>query len=196
MLMNSDFHDFARVGSLKKINKQLLRYTHHAASNKKQADKDAIRDLEIMHDEIKASIPPSGKMTSQQYKDIVDIQESIKQIKEQTLKQRVEMLLKKRVVGATCAATGFEVLKGMQFKIVILDECSQMLEPQSLLPISRFNCRKLIAVGDPLQLPPIISFNFKEKKLQEQRILEEAKTKVQSKLMAPHLPLFVRLMKE
>ena len=73
----------------------------------------------------------------------------------------------KRVIGATCAATGFECMKNMQFKVVILDECSQMLEPQSLLPISRFNCRKLIAVGDPLQLPPIISFSFKEKKLQE-----------------------------
>lgn len=35
MLMNSDFHDFARIGSLKKINKNLLKYTHHASSNKK-----------------------------------------------------------------------------------------------------------------------------------------------------------------
>jgi len=104
--------------------------------------------------------------------------------------------LRKRVVGATCAATGFDILKGLQFKIVILDECSQMLEPQSLLPISRFNCRKLVAVGDPLQLPPIISFNFKEKKLHEQRILEESQTKTASKFMMPQLPLFVRLMKE
>jgi superfamily I DNA and/or RNA helicase len=45
------------------------------------------------------------------------------------LKQRIERLGAKRVVGTTCAATGFEVLKGMQFKIVILDECSQMMEP-------------------------------------------------------------------
>lgn len=78
------------------------------------------------------------------------LEESIHDIKEQSHKQRIEKLMQKRVVGTTCAATGFEVMKGMQFKIVILDECSQMLEPQSLLPISRFNCRKLIAVGDPL----------------------------------------------
>lgn len=68
-------------------------------------------------------------------------------------------------------------MQGLQFKIVILDECSQMLEPQSLLPISKFNCRKLIAVGDPLQLPPIISFSFKERKMQQQKILELAKNK-------------------
>jgi superfamily I DNA and/or RNA helicase len=55
----------------------------------------------------------------------------------------------------------------MQFKIIVLDECSQMLEPQSLLPISKFNCRKLLAVGDPLQLPPIVSFNFKENQNQK-----------------------------
>jgi len=82
------------------------------------------------------------------------------------LQSRIDSLASKRVVGATCAATEFEIMKNLQFKIVILDECSQMLEPQSLLPISKFNCRKLIAVGDPLQLPPIISFSFKEKRLQ------------------------------
>lgn len=48
MLKNSEFDDFARVGSLKKINKQLLRYTHHSGSNKKQADKEALRELEAM----------------------------------------------------------------------------------------------------------------------------------------------------
>ena len=68
-----------------------------------------------------------------------------------------------------------------------------MLEPQSLLPIARFNCRKLIAVGDPLQLPPIISFSFKEKKLQQQRLLEVQKTKKEAEIISPHIPLFVRL---
>ncbi len=61
----------------------------------------------------------------------------------------------------TCAATCFEVLKDCCFKIVILDEASQMIEPQSLLSIYKFNCEKLVVVGDPMQLPPILSFeNF------------------------------------
>jgi hypothetical protein len=64
MLKNSQFDDFARVGSLKKINKQLLSYTHHSSSNKKQADRDALRELEAMQNEIKSAIPHNGKMTA------------------------------------------------------------------------------------------------------------------------------------
>ena len=48
MLRNSGFEDFSRVGSLKKINKGLLKYTHHSGSNKKKADKDALKELEDM----------------------------------------------------------------------------------------------------------------------------------------------------
>ncbi|XP_010145146.1 PREDICTED: protein ZGRF1-like [Eurypyga helias] len=38
----------------------------------------------------------------------------------------------------------------------MLDECSQMTEPAALLPIARFQCEKLVLVGDPKQLPPTI----------------------------------------
>ena len=34
-------------------------------------------------------------------------------------------------------------------QVVLLDECSQMTEPMSLLPVARFNCSKLVLVGDP-----------------------------------------------
>lgn len=44
----------------------------------------------------------------------------------------------------------------MQFQFVILDECSQITEPASLLPLLRFSPRFLCAVGDPLQLPPVV----------------------------------------
>jgi hypothetical protein len=40
------------------------------------------------------------------------------------MQARIDALNTRRVVGATCAATGFDVMKKMQFKIVILDECS------------------------------------------------------------------------
>ncbi|TNV86292.1 hypothetical protein FGO68_gene3263 [Halteria grandinella] len=199
MLKNSQFEDFARVGSLRKINKQLLRYTHHSggkSGGKKQADREAVKELENMINEIKMGIPTNARLNQQQYEEIMACTESINLIKQQSMDARVQSLKEKRVVGTTCAATGFEIMKNMTFKVVILDECSQMLEPQSLLPISRFNCRKLIAVGDPLQLPPIISFNFKEKKLQQQRIIEEQKSENKSRYVLPHLPLFVRLMKE
>lgn len=86
-------------------------------------------------------------------------------------------LQSKRVIGATCASTSFDVMKNMQFKIVILDECSQMLEPQSLLPISKFNCRKLIAVGDPLQLPPIILLTLRKSVFSNNRFSRPVRTK-------------------
>jgi len=57
-------------------------------------------------------------------------------------------------VGVTCAASIFSVLEENVFPIVFLDECSQMLEPMSLLPLGRYGCQKMIAVGDPMQLPP------------------------------------------
>lgn len=61
-----------------------------------------------------------------------------------------------RVVGATCAACLFDIMKSHQFTVVLLDEASQMSEPVSLLPIARFGCHKLLLLGDPKQLPPTI----------------------------------------
>ena len=34
-------------------------------------------------------------------------------------------------------------------QVVLLDECSQMTEPLSLLPIKRAACHRLVLVGDP-----------------------------------------------
>jgi hypothetical protein len=45
-------------------------------------------------------------------------------LKETPKVRRKEMLRSKRVIGATLAATGFELMKRFKFKIVILDECS------------------------------------------------------------------------
>jgi superfamily I DNA and/or RNA helicase len=43
---------------------------------------------------------------------------------------------------------------------VFLDECSQVIEPLSLLPL-RLGASRLLAVGDPLQLPPTL-LNYQE----------------------------------
>nr|XP_054365038.1 protein ZGRF1 [Mirounga angustirostris] len=66
------------------------------------------------------------------------------------------VVLKVRVVGVTCAACPFPCMNDLKFPVVVLDECSQITEPASLLPIARFECEKLILVGDPKQLPPTI----------------------------------------
>ncbi len=42
------------------------------------------------------------------------------------------------------------------FAVVLLDEASQMMEPASLLTIARFSALRVLAVGDPQQLPPAV----------------------------------------
>lgn len=42
------------------------------------------------------------------------------------------------MVGVTCAACPFPCMSDLSFPVVVLDECSQMTEPTSLLPIARY----------------------------------------------------------
>ena len=68
----------------------------------------------------------------------------------------------KSVVGITCAsvynkASIMATLSNIGcFDVLFLDECSQMIEPQSLLPIFASKCSRMILVGDPMQLPPVV----------------------------------------
>ncbi len=64
------------------------------------------------------------------------------------------MLLGRGVRTAFC---GPVLLSRRAFPTVLLDEASQMTEPSSLLTIARFAARRLLAVGDPLQLPPTLT---------------------------------------
>jgi superfamily I DNA and/or RNA helicase len=75
-------------------------------------------------------------------------------IKSERMDERARRLKKVRVVGVTCIASVFPVLNDNVFPIVILDECSQMIEPLSLLPIARFKCEKLV------RLPCLSTLSF------------------------------------
>ncbi|XP_072479657.1 5'-3' DNA helicase ZGRF1 isoform X2 [Notamacropus eugenii] len=79
-----------------------------------------------------------------------------KSIEQHKLGTNRALLKQVQVVGITCAACPFPCMNNLKFPVVVLDECSQMTEPASLLPIARFDCEKLILVGDPKQLPPTI----------------------------------------
>jgi superfamily I DNA and/or RNA helicase len=45
------------------------------------------------------------------------------------------------VVGVTCCSALLSALDGQAFDVVVLDECSQMVEPLSLVPLIRAKCR-------------------------------------------------------
>ncbi|NP_001414630.1 zinc finger, GRF-type containing 1 [Rattus norvegicus] len=137
-LLSLGFEKFIRVGSVRKIAKPVLPYSLHASSDNES------EQLKELHALMREELTPIER---------VYVRKSIEQHKLGT--NRV-LLKQARVVGITCAACPFPCMNDLKFPVVVLDECSQMTEPASLLPIARFECEKLILVGDPKQLPPTI----------------------------------------
>uniref|UniRef100_A0A5F9DNA4 5'-3' DNA helicase ZGRF1 n=1 Tax=Oryctolagus cuniculus TaxID=9986 RepID=A0A5F9DNA4_RABIT len=137
-LLSLGFEKFVRVGSIRKIAKPVLPYSLHAGSENES------EQLKELHALMKEDLTPVEK---------VYVRKSIEQHK---LGTNRTLLKQVRVVGVTCAACPFPCMNDLKFPVVMLDECSQITEPASLLPIARFECEKLILVGDPKQLPPTI----------------------------------------
>ncbi|XP_045655089.1 protein ZGRF1 isoform X5 [Ursus americanus] len=137
-LLSLGFEKFVRVGSVRKIAKPILPYSLHAGSENEN------EQLKELHALMKEDLTPLER---------VYVRKSIEQHKLGTNKTLLKQV---RVVGITCAACPFTCMNDLKFPIVVLDECSQITEPASLLPIARFECEKLILVGDPKQLPPTI----------------------------------------
>lgn len=52
-------------------------------------------------------------------------------------RQRRRLLKTVPVVGVTCCSSLLSALDGQHFDVVVLDECSQMVEPLSAVPLLR-----------------------------------------------------------
>jgi hypothetical protein len=133
-LENDDHCDnvqFHRVGSAKKVAKPVLRYM--------AADKDVIRDLQQMK-------RASRNKTERKH---VDEALNVLTTKQHSRKDRVARSM---VVGVTCASSASTLLEDQTFDVLILDECSQITEPLSLLPLIKSRCHHVLLVGDPKQL--------------------------------------------
>ncbi|XP_017594487.1 PREDICTED: protein ZGRF1 isoform X1 [Corvus brachyrhynchos] len=137
-LLDLGFEDFIRVGSIRKITKAILPHSLHAGSGN---ENEQLKELLAL---MKEDLTPAEK---------IYVRKSIEQHKLGTNKTILQQV---KVVGVTCAACPFPCLNALRFPVVMLDECSQMTEPASLLPIARFQCEKLVLVGDPKQLPPTV----------------------------------------
>ncbi|XP_023595984.1 protein ZGRF1 [Trichechus manatus latirostris] len=137
-LLSLGFEKFIRVGSVRKIAKPILPYSLHAGSENES------EQLKELHALMKEDLTPVER---------VYVRKSIEQHKLGTNRTLLKQVC---IVGVTCAACPFPCLNDLKFPVVVLDECSQITEPTSLLPIARFECEKLILVGDPKQLPPTI----------------------------------------
>jgi regulator of nonsense transcripts 1 len=70
-------------------------------------------------------------------------------------KEKMRILKRAQVVCCTCIGSGGDMLDGMTFERVLVDEATQATEPAVLVPLVR-GCRQLVLVGDHCQLPPTV----------------------------------------
>ena len=158
-LKERNFTDFIRVGALRRIDHSILPHSLHLADKKRSGDVDVAGDKgkplrgkgaahanELMEMLKEAKTPAQRRILAQE----------LAATRAGAADTRARALSKVRVVGTTTASCGNAALEGMNFDVVVLDECSQMTEPSSMLAMSRFGCRALVAVGDPKQLPPVL----------------------------------------
>ncbi len=68
--------------------------------------------------------------------------------------ERAAALKSAPVVAATTATCGSRILREMEFDVVLVDEASQLTEPDTLAAINRGD--RFVLVGDHEQLPPVV----------------------------------------
>ena len=141
-LATHGFHSICRIGAIRKIAKPLLQYTVY------RDDKDVAESIDALSQSLVTECLTGGEVEM--------VQQEIAYLKSGRPLRRKEFLQSARVVAATVIAAQLPILDGCQFPVLLLDEASQMTEPLSLLPITRFRCQRLVSVGDPQQLPPIL----------------------------------------
>jgi len=68
-----------------------------------------------------------------------------------------DVLRETDVVFATCVAAGSGLLRSHEFGLVVIDEASQVTEPEMLIPLLKLPWNgRLVMVGDHCQLPPTV----------------------------------------
>ena len=102
-------------------------------------------------------------------------------------RQRKKLLKTAPVVGVTCCSSLLPVLDDQNFDVVILDECSQIIEPLAMAPAIRAKAKWLIAAGDPKQLPPVIASPALLTPASSQGLLRPLFVRLSSLGATPHL---------
>ena len=73
----------------------------------------------------------------------------------QSPKLKKEILDSVDIIATTCTGAGDMDLKHLMFSYILIDEATQAIEPVSLISVAK-SCQKLILIGDPKQLAPIL----------------------------------------
>ncbi|CAO3617623.1 unnamed protein product [Cunninghamella echinulata] len=147
VLVKLGFDNFVRIGSLKRIAKNLLPYTVRA----KITGNEELKELEHMLDD------PNNTE-----EEIENISSAIQRFRKC---ENILEVHKADVVGTTCNASSFDIFNDTVFPFVLMDECSQIMEPMTIVPLARFKCSRMVLIGDPLQLPPTIATQSDDDKI-------------------------------
>ena len=73
----------------------------------------------------------------------------------QSPKLKKDILDSVDIIATTCTGAGDMDLKHLKFSYILIDEATQAIEPVALISIAK-SCQKLILIGDPKQLAPIL----------------------------------------
>jgi hypothetical protein len=131
-----------RIGSARRIARSVISHSTHGRLGK--VEEASVRA------ELNAALSraPTGERAA--------IMAALAELESGGMAARARAVRRFPILGATCCATRLPVMQGLRCDVVVLDECSQMTEPASLLPIARLGASRILCVGDPCQLPPTL----------------------------------------
>ncbi|KAI8867799.1 hypothetical protein GQ42DRAFT_164559 [Ramicandelaber brevisporus] len=158
-LLDRGFDDFVRIGSVKRMSRRVLPYairssvssssgrsvpsSSSATSATSTADNADIRDLEAM---LKDPSTPASELPV--------IRQALQRFKASGHRDLASNAF---LVCCTCLSSASEVINGLHFAATIIDEASQVPEPLALVPLTNISTDQLVLVGDPCQLPPMLT---------------------------------------
>jgi superfamily I DNA and/or RNA helicase len=169
-----------RVGKASKISPQVRKYALG-----KRALQEAGEKLALIEDEIEILLSEKheiyeAKLTGYEESTPVkirhksrnvnrDLKNKIKLRNELIRRERNELLLNSKIIGATLISSALSPLDDLDFDTIFIDECSQV--PISLALLGMSKARKYVIIGDHKQLLPIFQIlNFKERKKEIQAL--------------------------
>jgi hypothetical protein len=157
-LLNNGIHAL-RVGSPVKVTDKLRRATLIAKIEEHPMNEEVTSMIQTYYN-MRSELPKlRGRDIGLQHRDLARQKRSIQQKKLDLINS---ILAEHDIVVATCIGSGTDILENVRFPLVVIDECTQCLEPGSLVPILK-GSKHVVLVGDHYQLPPTTLSSVVEK---------------------------------
>lgn len=133
-----------RIGAQEKMHPSIKPYSA------KSGDDILHEDVKEIKQELNEEVDP--KKVRRLQKDLDQLQ---RERSEHRIASRSEQAASAFVVGTTIASCSNDALAGQSFDACIIDEASQLIEAAAITPLIRCECKRLLLIGDPAQLPPV-----------------------------------------